>query len=99
MTKEQQFKLRSILSIAALLRVTLDWEDSDDTYIILRKLNNQELEVLKNPHNWGGLTVLPKFHTREEAEIEINQENRYHIYGITLTEYKEMYQISLLNSI
>ena len=98
MTKEQQFKLRSILSIAALLRITLDWEDSDDTYIILRKLNNQELEVL-NPYNWGGLTVLPKFHTKEEAEIEISQENRYHIYGITLTEYKEMYQIKLLNSI
>ena len=99
MTKEQQFKLRSILSIAALLRITLDWEDYQNTYVIVRKPHDLLMEVLNTSGQWGGLTVLPLLLNKEEMEKETSKHHRGSVFGITIQDYKELCQIKLINSI
>ena len=102
MTKEQQFKLRSILSIAALLRVTLDWDQEDVWVIITTNTDIKKVLITKNGTDYlGNYTILPKMHTKEEMEEEINNFRfpMHGLRGITLKEYKEIYQIELLNAI
>ena len=102
MTKEQQFKLRSILSIAALLRVTLDWDQEDVWVIITTNTDTKKVLITKNGTDYlGNYTILPKLHTKKMMEEEINNFRfpMYSLRGITLKEFKEIYQIELLNAI
>lgn len=102
MTNEQRFKLRSILIIAALLRVTLDL-DQDDLYVITTN-DDEPLKVIttsKGVDVLSGLTVLPKMYTKKEMSKEI-QAHRFPMHslkGIPLSSYKEIYQSHLLDSI
>ena len=102
MTKEQQLKLRSILSIDALLRVTLDWDQEDVWVIITTNTETKKVLATKMGTDYlSNYTVLPKMHTEEEMKEEIDNFRfpMYSLRGITLKEYKEIYQTELLNSI